>query len=308
MPPEDTGKFHEWAWWIINVAADPDKGIPASEAMKAYLADVLELRRADPGDDVISELVHAELDGEQLGDEEIFSFIRLLLPAGAETTYRATGNFLFGLLTNPDQLAALRDDRSLMTQAVEEAIRWESPLLITSRDCDGRLRGGRDRDPRRPPGRGPRRLGQPRREPLGPARRSSTSSGSRSPTPPSASVPTCASACTWPGWRCGSRSVPSSTGCRTSGSTPTADDVHIHGERFRSPTVAARPLRVDRSRGDPRSTRERCMGSGNCAFWAPATFDIGDDNIAFVVDPEGDTEDKIRNAAEGCPTQAIVLS
>jgi ferredoxin len=53
---------------------------------------------------------------------------------------------------------------------------------------------------------------------------------------------------------------------------------------------------------------ERCMGSGNCAFWAPATFDIGEDNIAFVLDPEGDTEDKIRNAAEGCPTQAIILS
>ncbi|MET0664759.1 MAG: cytochrome P450 [Acidimicrobiales bacterium] len=134
VPPEDTGKFHEWAWWIINVAADPDKGIAASEAMKAYLAEVLDARRAAPGDDVISDLVQAELDGEQLGDEEIFSFIRLLLPAGAETTYRATGNFLFGLLTHPDQLAALRDDRSLMTQAVEESIRWESPLLITSRD------------------------------------------------------------------------------------------------------------------------------------------------------------------------------
>jgi cytochrome P450 len=133
VPPEDTAKFHEWAWWIINVAADPDKGIAASQAMKEYLAEIMEARRAQPADDVISELVHAELDGEQLGDEEIFSFLRLLLPAGAETTYRATGNFLFGLLTHPDQLDALRDDRTLMTQAVEEAIRWESPLLITSR-------------------------------------------------------------------------------------------------------------------------------------------------------------------------------
>ena len=53
---------------------------------------------------------------------------------------------------------------------------------------------------------------------------------------------------------------------------------------------------------------ERCMGSGNCAFWAPATFDINDQNLAYVVDPEGDSEDKIRNAAEGCPTQAISLS
>ena len=76
----------------------------------------------------------AELDGEQLGDEEIFSFLRLLLPAGAETTYRATGSFLYGLLTNPDQFDALRADRSLMTQAIEESIRWEGPLLITSRE------------------------------------------------------------------------------------------------------------------------------------------------------------------------------
>jgi cytochrome P450 len=140
VPPEDTGRFHEWAWWIINVAADPDKGIAASQSMKDYLQEILDARRADPGTDVISDLVQAELDGEQLGDEEIFSFIRLLLPAGAETTYRATGNFLFGLLTNEDQLRALRDDRALMTQAVEEAIRWESPLTITSRsaavDCE----------------------------------------------------------------------------------------------------------------------------------------------------------------------------
>jgi cytochrome P450 len=135
VPPDEAGEFHEWAWWIINVAADPERGLAASEAMKAYLAGVLEARRADPGDDVISELAQADLDGEQLGDEEIFSFLRLLLPAGAETTYRATGNFLFGLLTHPDQLDALRRDPSLLPQAVEEAIRWESPLLITARNA-----------------------------------------------------------------------------------------------------------------------------------------------------------------------------
>jgi len=56
-----------------------------------------------------------------------------LLPAGAETTYRSTGNLIFGLLTHPDQLEAVRADRSLLTQAVEEAIRWETPLTITSR-------------------------------------------------------------------------------------------------------------------------------------------------------------------------------
>ena len=133
LPRQDHQQFHVWANAIINVSADPMHGISSSAALREYLVGVLDERRRSPGDDFVSELAAAELDGERLGDEEIFSFLRLLLPAGAETTYRATGNFLFGLLSNPDQLAALRDDRSLMTQAVEEAIRWETPLLITSR-------------------------------------------------------------------------------------------------------------------------------------------------------------------------------
>lgn len=133
IPRRDNEQFHQWAIDIINVAANPERGIAASEAFRDYLSDIVEQRRAHPSDDVISDLVTAEMDGATLGDEEIYSFLRLLLPAGAETTYRATGNFLYGLFTNPEQLAALRADRSLMPQAVEESIRWESPLLITSR-------------------------------------------------------------------------------------------------------------------------------------------------------------------------------
>lgn len=53
--------------------------------------------------------------------------------------------------------------------------------------------------------------------------------------------------------------------------------------------------------------REVCMGSGNCSFWAPAVFDLDDDGIAIVTDPEGDTEDKVILAAQGCPTQAIAV-
>jgi ferredoxin len=53
--------------------------------------------------------------------------------------------------------------------------------------------------------------------------------------------------------------------------------------------------------------REKCMGSGNCGFWAPGVFDLDDDGIAYVVDPEGESEDKIRLAVEGCPTQAISI-
>jgi cytochrome P450 len=133
LPQDDYEQFHWWASAIISVGARPMEGVRASGELRAYLERVLEDRRAHPRDDLVSELAAAELDGERLGDEEIFSFVRLLLPAGAETTYRATGNLLFGLLSSPAQLDALRADRSTLTAAVEEAIRWEPPLLITSR-------------------------------------------------------------------------------------------------------------------------------------------------------------------------------
>jgi cytochrome P450 len=143
IPARDTAEFHQYATAIVNVAADPEAGFAASDSMRTYLSTIVEQRRADPQDDVISDLVQAELDGERLGDEEIYSFLRLLLPAGAETTYRATGNFLFGLLNDRDQWESLRDDRSLMPQAIEESVRWESPLTLTSRaaTCDVELAG-----------------------------------------------------------------------------------------------------------------------------------------------------------------------
>ncbi len=134
LPRADHDFFQPRALAVINVAVRPEEGILASEELRDYFEGFMEERREHPGTDIISELVQAELDGEVLGDEEIFSFLRLLLPAGAETTYRATGSFLYGLLTNTDQLDALRADRSLMSQAIEESIRWEGPLLITSRE------------------------------------------------------------------------------------------------------------------------------------------------------------------------------
>lgn len=143
LPREDFPQFQVWASAIISVNSAWERGIAASVALKEYLAGVLEERRAYPRDDLVSDLAVAELDGERLDDEEIFSFLRLLLPAGVETTFRSSGNFIHALLTHPDQLDALRLDRSLMPQAIEEALRWEPPLLITSRVVtrDTELRG-----------------------------------------------------------------------------------------------------------------------------------------------------------------------
>ena len=111
---DDHEYFHPRALALINVAVRPDEGIIASTELRDYFRERGSTNvRSTPGTDLISELCQAELDGETLGDEEIFSFLRLL-PAGAETTYRATGSFIYGLLTHPDQLEALRADRSLM--------------------------------------------------------------------------------------------------------------------------------------------------------------------------------------------------
>jgi cytochrome P450 len=133
LPPEDFRRFQRWALAIISLNTHWDAGIAAAEELKAYLAVILAERRRHPAEDVISDLATAELDGERLDDEEIFSFLRLLLPAGVETTFRSSGNLLHLLLTHPDQLDAVRDDRSLLPQAIEEGLRLEPPLLITAR-------------------------------------------------------------------------------------------------------------------------------------------------------------------------------
>jgi cytochrome P450 len=131
---EDTARFMSWADDIIAVAVFPERGIAAARELGEYLLPVIAERRADPRDDLISRLVSAEIEGERLDDEEILGFLRLLLPAGAETTFRFLGNTLFALLTHPEQLAEVRSDRALLDAAMDEAVRWEAPLLFVARE------------------------------------------------------------------------------------------------------------------------------------------------------------------------------
>jgi cytochrome P450 len=133
LPEGDWAKFQRWSIELISVSVNWDRALAASGALKQYFAGIVAEKRNDPSDDLISELVTAEIDGHVLDDEEIFAFLRLLLPAGAETTYRSSGNLLYGLLTHTDQLDAVRADRSLIPQAIEEGLRWEPPLLFIMR-------------------------------------------------------------------------------------------------------------------------------------------------------------------------------
>ena len=128
LPRGDLAQFHEKAVQLITIIDNIENGLEASQWLYDYFAAVISERRVEPQEDVISVLTQAELDGQRLTDDEIIAFLRLLLPAGAETTYRSSSNLLYALLTHPDQLDELRDDRSLMQQTIEEGLRWEPPL------------------------------------------------------------------------------------------------------------------------------------------------------------------------------------
>ena len=133
LPNSEMQHFHRLAVELISVGFDMDRGLAASQALGDYFGAILADRRESPADDLMSTLAQAELDGQHLTDDEIFAFLRLLLPAGAETTYRSSGNLLFGLLNDPSQLDAVRRDRALIPQAIEEGLRWEPPLLTIIR-------------------------------------------------------------------------------------------------------------------------------------------------------------------------------
>ena len=134
LPIDDFEQFHHWALDLLSISDDPQRGFDAAQKIVDYLRPILEERRATPGPDLISTLVHAEVDGEKLTEEEVLSFLRLLLPAGAETTYRLTGSLIHALLTHPDALDEVRSDPAGLDRAIEETLRWEAAVQYVSRE------------------------------------------------------------------------------------------------------------------------------------------------------------------------------
>lgn len=134
IPIQDYDTFHRWGLDMLHIADDPAKAFAASQAIVDYLRPILDARKAAPGDDLLSALVHAKVGGHNLSDDELLGFCRLLIPAGAETTYRLLGNALFALLTHPAQLEEVRDNRAQLDAVIEETLRWESPVQYVSRE------------------------------------------------------------------------------------------------------------------------------------------------------------------------------
>jgi hypothetical protein len=106
----------------------------ASQAMaKMYFDQLFELRRKNPGDDLTTQLLQAEEDGSKLSNDELYANIILLFGAGHETTVNLIGNGLLALYRNPDQLALLKSDPSLISNAIEEFLRYDSSVQMTGR-------------------------------------------------------------------------------------------------------------------------------------------------------------------------------
>ncbi|MEX2538595.1 MAG: cytochrome P450 [Actinomycetota bacterium] len=94
-----------------------------------YMGELIASRRTDPREDVLSVLVNNEVDGQTLNDGEIFLMFLLLIVAGNETTRNATSGGILAMMNNPDQRQRLIDDPSLIPSAVEEVVRWTSPVM-----------------------------------------------------------------------------------------------------------------------------------------------------------------------------------
>jgi cytochrome P450 len=136
VPKADYAKFMHWSLDLIAFSKDPARGRAAAATLREYLLPIVHERRAVPRDDVITRLVTGTVDGVGLSDDEVISFLRLLLPAGAETTSRLMGSMLFALLADPaERWERVRAERTLVPWAIEETLRWETPVLFVARQA-----------------------------------------------------------------------------------------------------------------------------------------------------------------------------
>lgn len=136
----DHARFHGWYTAVIaflgNLSGDPEvtaAGERTRIEFAEYMVPIIRARRDDLGDDLLSTLCAAEVDGVRMSDEDIKAFCSLLLAAGGETTDKAIASIFANLLLHPDQLAAVREDRSLIDRAFAETLRYTPPVHMIMR-------------------------------------------------------------------------------------------------------------------------------------------------------------------------------
>ncbi len=137
-PEEDRPQLFTWANRLIG-SEDPEFSIDPRDHENAvtsfhqYAAAMAEDRRANPRDDMATALIEAEIDGQKMSTDAFCRFFRLLTSAGAESTRYTTASGVQALIENPDQFQALRDDPTLVPNAVEEILRWATPVMYFRR-------------------------------------------------------------------------------------------------------------------------------------------------------------------------------
>ena len=134
VPTKDHDKFHRWSKAVVSLTSPSPtlRVIPAVWKFIRYLRQFFKLRRRDPQDDLVSALIKVEEAGDKLNEDELLAMVFLLLIAGHETTVNLIGNGTLALLENPNEMSKLRSEPSLVKLAVEELLRYTSPVLMTS--------------------------------------------------------------------------------------------------------------------------------------------------------------------------------
>lgn len=133
LPPTDFDQLKRWGDGLIDFPWNPEFADQASREFTAYLKPIIDERRRTPGEDLISSLATVEIEGDSLSDEEIFSFLRLLFPAGADTTYRGLGSMLYAVMTHREVWEGVKRDAEIIPAVVQEALRWEGPTAMLPR-------------------------------------------------------------------------------------------------------------------------------------------------------------------------------
>ncbi|CAN5759357.1 cytochrome P450 [soil metagenome] len=139
IPEQDRHTFHEWSDALarsLDLTEEPtvyERANQAAVTFTAYLRELANQRRAEPRNDLLSALVAVEEAGDHLSEAELYGTCSLLLIAGHETTINLIGNGTLALLQNPDQLRLLQQNSALLKPAIEELLRYDSPVQMTSR-------------------------------------------------------------------------------------------------------------------------------------------------------------------------------
>ncbi|OJH17124.1 cytochrome P450 [Bacillus obstructivus] len=131
IPSEDRLDFQRWSNVIVEISDSPRYDEAMVEFM-AYLEKMIEKKRESPKEDLLSDLIQAEEGGDRLTVSELYGVVMLLIVAGHETTVNLIANGLLALLTHQDQLAMLKEDHSLVAQAIEELLRFNGPVEFST--------------------------------------------------------------------------------------------------------------------------------------------------------------------------------